>query len=156
MCILIHIYHTAELSQNPSSDLHVSFLSSHLTFSKAERTYRMVCFYCRRISLTSGAKGPAFNLETIVSDPLDPVLKPFPQKTLSRDLSGDMFQEVWQPWSCWFCLLPCKVPPPHFFFPHCNPERRRLSPGDSNTSQTCPLRERQCENEKHGLNYYAY
>lgn len=89
----MHIYHAAELSQNPPSDLRVSFLSSHRIFSKAERTYRMVCFYYRRISLTSGATGPVFSLETIVSDPLDPVLKSFPQ-ALSRDLSGDVFREV--------------------------------------------------------------
>lgn len=94
MCILTHTYHTTELSQNPSSDLHVSFLSSHHVFSKAETTYRMMCFYYRRTSLTSGAKGPDFSLQTIVSDPLDPILKFFPQKALSRDLSGDMFQEV--------------------------------------------------------------
>jgi len=54
----------------------------------------MVCFYYRRIPPASEAKGSGFNLETIVSDSLDPVLKSFPQKALSRDLSRDRFQEV--------------------------------------------------------------
>lgn len=95
----------------------VCFLPSHPILWKAENLQNDLLLL--KNFLIREDTGPVSHL-------LDTVLKSLHRK-LWVEIYQEGFHKVWQPWSCWFSLLPWKMPPPHSSSPNVVQNKKDLS-----------------------------